>query len=78
MIDSDAPDLAVLDVNLADEDSLPVAEVLRDRAIPFVFATGYGGGIGLPQGFGAIPIVGKPYQVGDILQKLAEAERQGR
>jgi len=35
-------DLAVLDVNLAGERSFPVADVLRARGIPFLFATGYG------------------------------------
>lgn len=78
LIDADPPELAVLDVNLADEVSLPVAEALRARAIPFVFATGYGTDIGLPDSFADIPVVSKPYQIGDILQKLAEAERRGR
>ncbi|WEF24216.1 HWE histidine kinase domain-containing protein [Paracoccus sp. S3-43] len=78
LIQADPPDLAVLDVNLTAEDSLPVAETLRARTIPFVFATGYGRDIGLPEGFAEIPIVGKPYQIGDILQKLAEAEGRAR
>ena len=63
-------------MNLADENSLPVAEALRARAIPFVFATGYGSDIGLPDRFANTPIVSKPYQIGDILRKLAEAEAQ--
>ncbi len=36
------PDFALLDVNLGDEQSLPVAEELARRGIPFVLATGYG------------------------------------
>ena len=74
LIDSNSPDLAVLDISLADRDSLPVAETLRARAIPFVFATGYGADMKLPDDFAGIPIVSKPYQISDILQKLAEAE----
>ena len=35
-------DLAVLDVNLANEQSFPVAHLLQERGIPFFFATGYG------------------------------------
>jgi two-component SAPR family response regulator len=35
-------DLAILDVNLAGQATCAVAEALRDRRIPFVFATGYG------------------------------------
>ncbi|WP_295042279.1 HWE histidine kinase domain-containing protein [uncultured Paracoccus sp.] len=74
LIDRDRPDLAVLDVNLANEDSLPVAEYLRRRQIPFVFATGYGSDFGASPEFDGTPVVSKPYQVQEILQKLAEAE----
>ena len=35
-------DLAIVDVNLDGQPSYPIAEVLRERGIPFVFATGYG------------------------------------
>ncbi|MTE00033.1 GAF domain-containing protein [Paracoccus sp. YIM 132242] len=77
MIDHDPPDLAVLDVNLADETSLPVAERLRGRGIPFVFATGYGSDFDLPAGFSDVPVATKPYQVHDILRKLSEAEGRG-
>lgn len=35
-------DFAILDVNLDGHRSSPVAEVLIERGIPFVFATGYG------------------------------------
>ncbi|MHC2017754.1 response regulator [Methylobacterium sp. CM6247] len=34
-------DGAVLDVNLRDEMVYPVADALRERHVPFVFATGY-------------------------------------
>jgi two-component SAPR family response regulator len=37
-----APDAAVLDVNLGGERVFPVAEALRTRGVPFLFATGYG------------------------------------
>lgn len=35
-------DFAVLDINLAGAQSFPVADILRQRNIPFVFSTGYG------------------------------------
>ena len=35
-------DAAILDVNLNGQQSFAVAEILGDRHIPFVFATGYG------------------------------------
>jgi CheY-like chemotaxis protein len=35
-------DLAMLDINLAGEESFPVADLLRQRGIPFFFVSGYG------------------------------------
>src|SRR5215212_4183791 len=35
-------DVAVLDINLGGTLSYPIAEVIRDRGIPLIFATGYG------------------------------------
>ena len=35
-------DVAVLDINLAGESVYPVAELLHQRAVPFVFHTGHG------------------------------------
>jgi CheY-like chemotaxis protein len=62
-------DLALLDVNLNGKMSLPVAEQLRARAVPYVFATGYGdaGAVGL--GLDA-PVVQKPYTQEDIEEAL--------
>lgn len=75
-LDRDPPDLAVLDMNLSEGDSLPVAERLHQKRIPFVFATGYGTDLELPDGMQDIPVASKPYHLRDILQKLAQAERQ--
>src|ERR1700760_3018451 len=36
-----APDVALLDVNLGRQQSFPLAEILRDKGVPFVFTTGY-------------------------------------
>jgi CheY-like chemotaxis protein len=53
-----APDGAVLDVNLGGELVYPVAEVLAARDIPFAFATGYGA---LPDArFDGVPVLAKP------------------
>ena len=35
-------DVAVLDMNLGGESSLPIADLLLDRKKPFLFVTGYG------------------------------------
>lgn len=70
MIAAEAPDLAVLDVNLGREDSLPVARALQALGVHFVFATGYGADFELPQEFAGVPVVDKPYQLDDVLRKL--------
>ena len=38
-------DFAILDINLAGQQSFPVADCLRRRGIPFIFASGYGGAV---------------------------------
>lgn len=54
-------DLAVLDVNLgAGHISYPVADLLAERGIPFVFATGYGGE-SLDQRYSHCVTLQKPY-----------------
>jgi CheY-like chemotaxis protein len=64
-------DGAVLDINLGDDRSFPVAEILSRRAVPFLFATGYGG-LGLEPPFDHAPVLSKPY----CLSALEEALRQ--
>lgn len=64
-------DAAVLDANLNGASVAPLAEALRARGTPFVFATGYGER-GAPEGFAA-PVVRKPYNVHQIVRALAEA-----
>lgn len=64
-------DAAVLDANLNGQSVRPVAEALRKRGVPFIFATGYGDAGGAPEGFD-VPIVRKPYDVTQIAAALAE------
>jgi DNA-binding response OmpR family regulator len=53
-------DAAILDVNLAGTDVFPVADALRRRGVPFLFASGYGER-GLPGSFADSPVLQKPY-----------------
>lgn len=62
------PDGAVLDINIGGEMVFPVAEALRERGVPFVFATGYGD---LPRkGFESIEVLAKPINVGALRQAV--------
>jgi CheY-like chemotaxis protein len=58
-------EFAILDMNLAGTPSQPVADILRQRGIPFVFATGYGQE-GIAAGNGEEPMLRKPYASKDL------------
>lgn len=62
-------DLAVLDVNLGEARSYPVADLLFERCIPFLFATGYGKA-GLEPAYQAVPVMQKPYRKEQITAHL--------
>lgn len=65
-------DFAVLDVNLAGTPSFPVADILRKRGIPFIFATGYGSD-GLVDGYRHEMAVRKPFEPGELASAIARA-----
>jgi DNA-binding response OmpR family regulator len=65
-------DLAILDVNLSGEASFPVAEILRERGVPFIFATGYGTA-GHKGDFGDALVLKKPFNVKGLAQALSSA-----
>jgi CheY-like chemotaxis protein len=54
-------DGAVLDIDLGGETVFPVAQTLRERGVPFVFATGHVSRPGLPQNLQHVPCWGKPF-----------------
>lgn len=58
-------DLAVLDVNLGDARSYPVADLLFERCTPFLFATGYGKR-GLEAPYQGVPVLQKPYHAAPL------------
>jgi len=62
---------AMLDINLGDETSEPIAHLLRDQGIPFVFATGYGESPFDTGLFGNVPTLTKPYSERDLLAAIA-------
>lgn len=62
-------DAAMLDVNLAGEASFPVADLLAERGIPFLFATGYGLQ-GIDERYRDRPVLQKPFRAIDLAAAL--------
>lgn len=67
---------AVLDVNLNGHYSYPVADLLQQRGIPFVFATGYGADL-LGDRYPQAPRIQKPFQQAELARALARALEAG-
>lgn len=68
-------DAAILDVNVGGRQIFPVADILRGRGVPYVFASGYGEA-GLVDPHKGSPVLQKPFRQGDlerILVSLAKA-----
>jgi CheY-like chemotaxis protein len=65
-------DLAMLDVNLAGAQSFPVADLLEERGIPFLFATGYGLS-GIVDRHRGRPVLQKPFRSADLAEAIRAA-----
>ena len=70
-----ALDLAVIDVNLQGEIVTPVADILAERGVPFVLATGYGAAVFDTRSASLVgrPLVVKPYTSEQVLAALLQA-----
>jgi DNA-binding NtrC family response regulator len=67
--------VAVLDLNLNGTLSYPIAEVIRERGIPVIFATGYRAD-GVPDRFRDCPTLQKPFSQQDFAEAVAGACRK--
>lgn len=65
-------DFAVLDVNLDGRLSFPIADVLRERSIPFLFASGYGA-TGVREDYRDAVCIQKPFLAQDLAQAITRA-----
>lgn len=63
LAEAEALDAAILDINVNGQKCFPVAEKLRERDVPFLFATGYDRESVLPPELDGTPVVQKPYTV---------------
>lgn len=75
LANDDEVELGILDVNLGAERSYPVADLLRARGTPFIFATGYGRA-GLNGAYQDVPVLQKPYREEDLLRSAGDALRK--
>jgi len=67
LVRDSAIDAAILDVNVGDSTSQPVADLLRARNIPFLVASGYNDTNLL---LGAGGSLGKPFRLEDVEREL--------
>lgn len=63
-------DCAVLDVNISGEPVHPVADILAERGIPFIFVTGYGEA-GAGERFEQRPVLRKPFKPDELRAAVA-------
>lgn len=61
---------AILDVNLDGKEIYPVADILKERGLPFIFVTGYGER-SLPERYRDRPALQKPFQAEQLNAALA-------
>lgn len=63
-------DCAILDISLNGRSSAPIAEALRERGVPFMFASGYPPDPDDAQ-FRGVPLLQKPFNLRQVEDALA-------
>jgi len=64
-----AADIAILDINLDGHRSFPVAQMLQDRGVKVLFASGYGSP-GLEAPFLDATIIRKPFEASELKRAI--------
>lgn len=67
---SEVFDGALLDLNLNDEMTWGVADLLHERGVPFAFSTGYDGSTVLPERFARQKMISKPFTPVELEREL--------
>ncbi|TFF21995.1 hybrid sensor histidine kinase/response regulator [Jiella endophytica] len=74
IVESEAVDVALLDVNLGSETSFALVPLLDEKNIPFVFVTGYGEKVELPQSANdGVEAIKKPFATDQLIAALERA-----
>jgi CheY-like chemotaxis protein len=76
-IETDLPDLAVLDVNIAGVTNYNFADALNQRHVPIVFLTGYDS-VATQGQWRGYPVCRKPCLAEDLKNVMTKALRTGR
>ena len=69
-------DAAVLDVNLEETHSYPIADRLKARNVPYMFLTGYDGW-SLPSGYQDAACMAKPFAMRAVIPMIAALVSSG-
>ena len=69
----DRIDGAVLDINLRGERAYPIADALRERKVPFIFATGYDAW-SIPAAYAEEPRIEKPVDTRALARLLSQGQ----
>jgi len=72
LIEADQVDIAVLDIHLRGMIDFTVADELKRRGIPFVFATGYEDGT-VPARHRGVPLWRKPFETRELADSLCKS-----
>ena len=75
LIEQHPVSFAMLDVNLGKETSEEIADLLLERRVPFIFASGYGDRAFTTSRFEGVPVITKPYTERDIRAAIARLKR---
>lgn len=71
-IEPEQIEFAILDINLGDQSSFPIADELARHGIPFMFATGYGEQAQIPAQHRSRRVLQKPYTLNSISRGISE------
>ncbi|MNE85316.1 two-component response regulator [compost metagenome] len=71
-----SPDVAILDINLGSDTSIPVAQELLRRKIPFMFATGYSDSLAVPAELTNVPVIRKPYDEDALMSEIGRLSQK--
>jgi CheY-like chemotaxis protein len=74
LLESRKIDAAILDIDLAGETVYPLADMLSERKIPFVFATGYDASL-MPEKYRGFILCEKPTELAVIAVTLFAPQR---